>query len=700
MQIEQFKNLAKLFPQEIVTIPKLRIIQLPKSGKNFALITLDNEKDHTKLNTFGANSMVLLYELLTKLAAEVENKKIVGLAITGKPFILAAGADLSAINLITEKKFALLMGQLGHATFQKITNFPVPTFVFINGLALGGGLELALHAQYRTISTAVNALALPETFLGLIPGWGGCFLLPNLVGPKNALKIIIENPQNQNKMLNAAQAYKLGVADAIFGSADFLEESLKWAEKVIEKKVVVERVPVLRDESWDQAVFATEQFLSKKVFNKNFAPYKALELILAAKDAKAVEAFAAEDETIANLLMSNELHASLYSFFELIGKRSKNFVKQFSANKPIKKVGIVGAGLMASQLALLFVSRLKVPVVISDVSLDKAQAAKSYVTNELDKLVEKKKITWGEANRYKALMFCSVNLENFADTDFVIEAVFEDIVVKKQVFHDLEKIVSPETILASNTSALSISEMVKGLKYPNRVVGFHFFNPVNILPLVEVSKTAESDIVSLSTAMHLAKDLKKTAILVKDSTGFVVNRILLRVMSEVLQAFDAGSDIETIEDALKPLGLPMSTFSLLHLVGLPIAQHASESLQKSFGERFYVSPNISKLVAANIKKVVERDAQGKLYIPDQVRSLTNFGNVKQTVSEIQKKVEFGLAKEIQIMLNEKVVDNVADIDLALILGAGWPINLGGITSYLDKYGISEKINNKNFNYIS
>ena len=242
-------DFTALFPDEVITKALARDIALPGGDGTFVLITLDNGFDHTKPNTFGPATLAGLSGVLTTLRARAEAGEIVGVGVTGKPFIFAVGADLTGIPKVTTREQALAIGRLGHSTFEQLRTLPVPTFAFINGAALGGGVEIALSASYRSISAGVPAVALPECFLGLVPGWGGCYLLPNLIGVESALKVIIENPLNTNRMLKGPQAFELGIADALFEPVTFLEDSLAWAAEVITGRVVVDRPEIDRDEA-------------------------------------------------------------------------------------------------------------------------------------------------------------------------------------------------------------------------------------------------------------------------------------------------------------------------------------------------------------------------------------------------------------------------------------------------------------------
>jgi 3-hydroxyacyl-CoA dehydrogenase len=291
-----------------------------------------------------------------------------------------------------------------------------------------------------------------------------------------------------------------------------------------------------------------------------------------------------------------------------------------------------------------------------------------------------------------------VSKEAFADADFVIEAVFEELTVKKQVFQELEAIVSPECILATNTSSLSVTAMAEDLRHPERLVGFHFFNPVAVLPLLEIVRAPRTDDAVLATAFELAKGLKKTAVLVKDAPAFVVNRILLRLMGEVTAAFDEGTPAEVADNALRPTGLPMTPFTLGALVGLPVAQHVQESLHAAFGDRFPVSQNLRKLIDNGVKTIWAPEAgpDGRPFIPAETLALMSFGNTPSTGGDVLRRTQDALAEEIGLMLQEGVVAGPEDIDLCMILGAGWPMFLGGITPYLDRVGASERVTGKKF----
>ncbi|WAL67643.1 3-hydroxyacyl-CoA dehydrogenase NAD-binding domain-containing protein [Amycolatopsis cynarae] len=681
------------FPNEVVTRAVTRLVNVPGLDKPVALITLDNGHDHTRPSTFGPQGLVSLGSALDEAFAAGP----AAIAVTGKPFIFAVGADLSGVEAVSDPALAREIAETGHAVFRRLTDSEIPTFAFVNGAVMGGGLELALSCHYRTLSENTAAIAFPEVFLGLFPGWGGTQLLPNLIGPDAAVTVIVENALNQNKMLNVAKTAELGIVDAVFGSADFLEQSLLWLAKVVRGELTPARREIDRGEAWDAAIARARSIVDGKTHGASPGATKAVELLELARTADLTTGYAAETEALAELLMSDTLRAGLYSF-NLVNKRAKRpaGAPDRSLARKVTKVGVVGAGLMASQLALLFVRRLKVPVVLTDVDQERIDKGVSYVHAEIDKLLSKGRLSPDAANRLKALVTGSLDKAAFADADFVIEAVFEEMGVKQQVFGDLEQYVSPEAILATNTSSLSVSEMASKLQHPERVVGFHFFNPVAVLPLLEIVRGEQTDDAALATAFALGKQLKKSCVLVKDAPAFVVNRLLLRFLGEVLNAVDEGTPFEVADRALEPLGLPMSPLVLMQLVGPAIALHVGETLHGAFPDRFKVSGNLKKFVEAGKRAVWQWDSAGNQVVDPEVAALWQLGDRPSTEEEVRERALAAIAQEIRIMLDEGVVAEAQDIDLCMLLGAGWPFWLGGITPYLDREGVSARVNGKAF----
>ncbi|MEU8068644.1 MULTISPECIES: 3-hydroxyacyl-CoA dehydrogenase NAD-binding domain-containing protein [unclassified Micromonospora] len=673
-------------PNEVVTKALLRQVAVPGLDRPAALITLDNGFDHTKPNTFGPAGLTSLDEAITAaLAAEPAF-----IAVTGKPYIFCVGADITSLPALENRDQALEIGRLGHRVFARLKDSTVPTFAFVNGAAMGGGLELALHCHYRTLSAGAAALALPEVSLGLIPGWGGTQLLPNLIGIPAATQVIIQNPLMQNKMLKPKQAAEMGVADVLLEPADFLERSLEWAAGVVRGEVTVTRPEVDKD-MWAGVLYFARQTLDQRLHGAVPSAYKALDLLETAKDADFATGTAAEDEALADLVFSEELRSGLYAF-DLVQRRAKRpaGAPDKGLARPVTKVGIVGAGLMASQLALLFARRLQVPVVMTDLDQSRVDKGVGYVHTQIEKAVSKGRMDKGTAAKLYGLVSGSVDKSVFADADFVIEAVFEDLGVKKQVWAELEKIVKPEAVLATNTSSLSITEMAAELEHPERVVGFHFFNPVAVLPLLEIVRGERTDDATLATAFAVGKQLKKSSVLVSDAPAFVVNRLLTRFLGTVFAAVDQGTPLDVANSALDPLGLPMRPLALLQLVGPAVAYHVGGTLHEAFPDRFGVSENLKRIADSGQPIVVDDQ------INDEVAKLLVVGDQPLTAEQVRQNALDALAQEIRLMLDEGVVAEAQDIDLCMILGAGWPFHLGGVTPYLDRTGTSERVTGKRF----
>ena len=300
-----------------------------------------------------------------------------------------------------------------------------------------------------------------------------------------------------------------------------------------------------------------------------------------------------------------------------------------------------------------------------------------------------------EAERAAERLHPAPKLGDLSGCELVIEAAPEDLDIKRELFDELAGICGPQTVLATNTSSLSVTEMASGLQHPERVVGFHFFNPVAVLPLLEIARAERTDDAALATAFAIGKLLKKSCVLVRDAPAFVVNRVLTRFLGEVTAAVDEGTPFEVADRALGPLGLPMSPFVLLQLVGPAVALHVAETMHEAFPDRFPVSANLARMVAAGKTGVYLWEGATQSVDPE-VAELFELGTNPLSEEEVRRRALDALAEEIHLMLAEGVVADVRDIDLCLLLGAGWPFHLGGITPYLDRTGVSERVNGARF----
>ncbi len=652
-----------------------RDIALPGVG-TICLLTLAADTPNRPA-TLGFRGLTGLRDTLLAQRSRAAAGEIAALAVTGVARWFVAGADLKVMAAIDDAADARAIAELGHATLRLLGELGVPTFAYLNGVALGGGLEIALHCTYRTVSAEVRQLGLPEVHLGLVPGWGGCYLLPRLVGIEAALDLAVHNPLAGNRMTDANRARGLGLVDVVLDPADFLAASLDWTARVLDGAVTVER-PGAAADGWPGAVVDARSRLHR--WADVPAPQRALDLLAAAvRDAD--EAFAAEDDALTELLLSPELSAGLYAF-EVSSRRPAGMPDV--EPRPVQRIGIVGAGLMAGQLAVQLAGRLAVPVVMREVDDERVAAGQVGIRRQVEEMVRKGRIDAAAGETILGAISIGTDLAAMADADLVIEAVTEVMSVKRSVFAELERVVSPETILATNTSALSVTEMAAALAHPERVVGLHFFNPVARMPLVELVRTEAADDVAVATGFAVAAALGKAAVGVADRPGFVVNRILLRMLAEVAATVEDGTPVEVADAALRPLALPMGPFALLELVGLPVALHVLRTLHEEAGDRYRLSPGLERLSAEGRRLVAE---DGAVDPAIQVAfDGAGGGSGALDADGVRDAVLSELAEEIGLMLDEGVVPSAAEIDLCMILGAGWPMHLGGITPYLDRTG--------------
>jgi 3-hydroxyacyl-CoA dehydrogenase/enoyl-CoA hydratase/carnithine racemase len=633
------------------------------SAGDIALVTIDNGEDWTKPTFFGQAAL----ESLELLLDELEGGDFRAAVITGKPFFFAAGADITEFPDITRER-AIEGSRAGHELFGRLQELSFPTVAAINGACLGGGVELALHCTARTISTSVRHFAFPEVFLGLFPAWGGTQLLPRLAGPETAVKVIVTNPLRQNRMLRAADVAELGIADRLLEPAEFVDDSLAFARELAER-------PLERDEpDWADAetLFRRARTgVDDAVHGAAPAPYAALDLIEGAREWSLEEGYRREEEAIGELLPGPQAQASIYAF-QLVEQRAKKHPARPSAPpQEVGKVGIVGAGLMARQVALLFLRRLEVPIVIRDVKQEIVDEALGDIRAELDSQVAKGRYDEGKGRFLASLISGGTGYKSFGDCDLVLEAVFEELEIKQQVFGELEAVVGDACVLATNTSALSVTDMSDRLRRPERVVGMHFFNPVALMPLLEVVRTAESSDVALATVWDVGQKLGKRPILVNDAPGFVVNRVLTRMTRVIMDAIEQGTPVEEVDEAVMSLGMPMAPSVLLQMVGPRVANHVLERMHDAFPDRFPLSPALAAIANGDEPTVLD----------DAPRSR------EQVVEDVLEAV----ADEIHRLLEEGVVAEAADVDTGLLLGAGWPFFLGGITKHLDQLGLSERL---------
>src|SRR5207253_2683153 len=398
----------------------------------------------------------------------------------------------------------------------------------------------------------------PEVALSIIPGLGGTQVAPHLIGPEAATKLIVLNPLRQNKLLTAPEAFELGLADRLLETVEFVDESLQFAVELVESDGIERPAP-----DWSELDAVTRKARARiddAVHGATGAPYVALDLIAGAKDRPIEEGYTAEESAMAELLLSPQAQASAYAF-TVVERRSKRPPELPDAQpRKVQKVGIVGAGLMATQLATLFLRRLEVPVVLRDI--DQARVDEALATIRAEVGVKKPFLA--------TIVDGGTGWEQFEGCDLVLEAVFEELEVKRQVVAEVRR-VAPDAILATNTSSLSVEEM-------GADIGLHFFNPVAVLPLVEIVRTTRTTDEQLATAWGIVKNLRKRGVLVRGAPAFVVNRVLTRMTTVLMDALESGNTVEETDEAALSLGLPMAPSVLLQMVGPRVANHVLDTL--------------------------------------------------------------------------------------------------------------------------
>ncbi|MER3409644.1 MAG: 3-hydroxyacyl-CoA dehydrogenase [Thermoleophilia bacterium] len=631
-----------------------------------ALVTLTDGEDWRRPTVLGRAAL----ESGRRVVAQLEEGEWVAAVVTGKPFVFCAGADIDEFPTVRTRTQAIEGSRAGHQLFGRIRALPFPTVAAINGACLGGGLELALHCSARTISASVRHLGLPECFLGLVPAWGGTQLLPRLVGPERAVEVIVANPLRQNRLLDADQARALGLVDRVYPVVDLVDSSIAFALELAEKGL-----PSRPEPDWtslEETMRRARAHVDDVVHGAAPAPYRALDLIEGASRWTIEEGYRQEEEAIADLLPGPHAQASVYAYMLVERRARRGLGRPQAAPRPLRKVGVVGAGLMGTQLATLFLRRLRVPVVLQDVDQGIVDRALGQVRAELEGAARRGRLSSERARFLGSIVSGSTSYQGFHDCDLVIEAVLEELEVKQRVLAETEAQVAKEALLATNTSSLSVTAMAKALARPERLAGMHFFNPVAVMPLVEIVRTPLADDVSLATAFQVATDLGKRPVLVRDAPAFVVNRVLARLMRVVLDAIEHATPIEEADRAILGLGLPMAPSVLLQMVGPRVAAHVLETLHRAYPDRFPLSPTLANYAQGRDEAAIVEERPW-------------------SQEEVRGRALEAIADEVRHLLEEAVVGSAKDVDTCLLLGAGFPFFLGGITKHLDQTGVSHRV---------
>ncbi|WME22589.1 3-hydroxyacyl-CoA dehydrogenase NAD-binding domain-containing protein [Brachybacterium sp. GU-2] len=700
----------------------------PGLGTVAVLTFAPPEGEERRPATLGPRSIDAVTGAIAAALDRAEAGEIRAIALTGTGRTFLAGADLSMFADPTAAENVRAMTRAAHDLQVRVRTSPVPILAHLNGVALGGGLEVALMADVRTAAPGVRGIGLPETSLGILPGWGGTTLLQSVVGAETAVRMILEDPA-RDRQLTAEKAQEAGLVDEIAADLDEALEQFaalvaahvdvdETDTDVVDPAVVGETAPAEAAGAWGgraPALPAADSPEAEELLDALDAPHSPAETRrawaqrLEAQGAPAVgralillqqlpgstleDALAREGDALAELVRSDAASASLYSA-ELL-RRGKPGRTPVEGAREITRVGVAGAGLMASQIAAQLALGLEVPVVMRDLDESIAEKGLAAARDVIAQTAARGHLDEPTATAIAENLSATTDLQELAGCDLVIEAVPEVLAIKKSVFAELEGVLAEDALLVTNTSSLSVSKMAEDLARPERVVGLHFFNPVAKMPLVEVIHTEKTDAQTLATGLEVVRRLRKFAVRSADAPGFIVNRLLFRVLGGVLASLDAGADPTEVDASLDALGMPMRPFELLDLVGLGVADHVGQVLREELGDRFHASPGLGVMAQGGVH-FTER-SRTSVHPPVSPTVAQVFGErerpagIEPLVGEaLLEKVRAGLAEEIQLMIEEGVVEQPEQVDLALILGAGFPRHRGGITPYLDASGTSER----------
>jgi 3-hydroxyacyl-CoA dehydrogenase/enoyl-CoA hydratase/3-hydroxybutyryl-CoA epimerase len=613
---------------------------------------------------------------------------------SAKPSGFFAGADLKEFTTVQNAADARALSEKGQRLFDQVAALRVPTVAVIHGPCLGGGLEFALACDYRLVLDQPGTqLGLPEIQLGLIPGWGGTQRLPRVVGLERALDVILAG-----RRLNAVQALRWRLADALAPGEPLLPAELQrlTLRALAEGKRPKKSLPLL---TWRQRLLESnplgrrvifggaERILRRRVPDDMPAPREAWEAVRVGL-AKGIEAgLAYERDAIGRLAMTPACHNLVRLFFEMEkARKGPDDTRRSDAHK-VQRVGIVGAGTMGAGIAQLAAIR-GCEVVVQEVNEDALGAGLLKIAALFHKAVERRVLSQAEADRKLATVKGTVNWEGFAGVEVVVEAVVENLEAKRAIFRELEQCTRADTILATNTSSLAVAALQEGLAHPRRVAGLHFFNPVHKLPLVEVARAPATNERTVTTLMQWAVALGKTPVLVKDSPGFVVNRVLIPYLNEAVLLVAEGMGVKEVDRVMVRFGMPMGPLELLDQVGLDVAAHIAASLQPAFGARFPPNPAFEQMrqmgwlghksgfgfyrykgrsqkVNEAAVDLLQQNPQGQAVEPPQARD----------------RMVLLMVNEAASCLGEELTDGADTIDLAMILGTGWAPHRGGPLHY-------------------
>ena len=671
-------------------------LHIENNGVANIVINLENEKVN-KLNQSTLSD-------LEKAINVVDGNKAIRVLLisSAKENNFIAGADIAEIKQLNENSQTIAKLNFANQLFSRISNLKIPTVAVIEGSCLGGGLELALACKYRVaVISEKTILGLPEVNLGIIPGFGGTQRLPALVGLMQSFKLILTG-----KSIDAMQAFKIGLVDAITHKP-FLNANLtKFVSDILENtnnnKILSARKNLAKSFCWSEKLLKFFIFYQarKNIFKAtkgNYpAPFYALEVIKRTYKKPINKGLLVEQEAFVELAHSPIAKNLIELFFtqEEVKKLANNNFKF----QP-KKVALVGAGIMGGGIAWLFANK-NINIIVKDISNQAIALAYSAVLKIFNQLKEIKKINQTKLEQKILKISPATDYTGFVGAELIIEAVVENTQIKQKVLQEIESASNSEAIIVSNTSSLSINELSSVLNNPARFAGLHFFNPVNKMPLVEIIAGEKTSPETIQKLLALSKQLGKTAVVVKDVAGFLVNRILLRYLNEAMYLLQEDLPILAIDNIIEEFGLPMGPFTLADTVGIDIGAKVAISLEQAYGERMQVALLLNSLQQ---EKLLGKKSNAGFYLYNNNKKTS----VNPKIAEILQKIKPQLAKyeqkpdkqaiisrciysminEASKCLEEQVIANAKQLDLAMIYGTGFPAFRGGLLRYADSVGI-------------
>ncbi|WP_108061306.1 3-hydroxyacyl-CoA dehydrogenase NAD-binding domain-containing protein [Poseidonibacter lekithochrous] len=646
-----------------------------------ARLTLDLENE--KVNKL---SIAVLEEFDEVLDSIKDNSSIKALVITSaKKNVFIAGADIEEIEQLEDEKEVYNLLMRVHTIFNKLENLEFPSIAYINGACMGGGLELALACTHRVATTSDKTkLAFPEVKLGIFPGFAGCLRAPKVVGLINSLDLILSG-----KTIDAKKAYRIRLVDEVFHDGQKESKLESFIQRVIYNKVKSRRKFNLF-ETWPlrEIVFSkTLKTLEKKV-NKDFeAPYKALEVIKDTYARSFKQGIKVEAREFSKLAVTKESKNMIKLFFTF-QKLNKNFDK---TDSPISSSAILGNGVMGKGIIWLFSKYLK-EVRIKVRKIEQVQGILKDVAKIYDFLIKTRRMTANQVGFKLNDISYTEKFDGLSNTDFAIEAIIEDEKAKKEAYKELEKVLKPDAIIATNTSSISIEKLGSELKNKENFLGVHFFNPVNMMPLVEVIPSSHTSKETINKVFELLTSCGKTPILVGDCAGFIVNRILLPYLNEAAFILEEVPDIKRIDKVVKNFGMPMGPFTLADTVGIDIGYKVASILKEAYGDRMPISPIIEKIY--NKKELGVKTGSGfytynkkEKIVNNNVTSMLDKSSKLITDEQIINRCIYIMINEASRCLEEGIVDDPTIIDFAMVTGTGFPPYKGGLCNLANEIGI-------------